>query len=152
MNFASLQNLWIVGISAVIIALLGFDVQNGNLFYNNYFFLIAGIAVIAIYFIVITFTLKKQTKNFKDIENEYIFNDEGILVIGSTGGTREQIDIKYNNLFKVKETKNSYYLFINNYSALILKKDKKYFSLGDSDKLKKLFSLKLNTKQNQLKK
>ena len=152
LNRASLQNLWIVSISAIVVALLGFTIENGSLIYKNFFFLIAGVLVFIIYFVVIAFTLRKQTKNFKEIENEYFFNDEGISVIGSTNGETEKFDMKYHNLFKVKETKDSYYFFVNNYSALILSKDKTCFSHGNAERLQKLLSLKLNPKQNQLKK
>jgi len=152
LNRASLQNLWIVSISALIIALLGFTIENGALVYKNFFFLIASGLVFVIYFISISATLKKQTQNFKEIENEYSFNDEGVSIVGSTNGETEKFDLKYYNIFKVKETKDSYYLFVNNYSALILSKDESCFSQGDADRLKKLLSLKLNPKQNQLKK
>ena len=152
LNRASMQNLWIVAISAIVIALLGFSIENGVLVYKNYFFLIASAAVFVIYFIIISITLKKQTKNFKDIENEYFFNDEGVIVVGSTNGETEKFDMKYHNLFKVKETKDSYYLFVNNYSALILSKDEACYTHGDAERLNKLLSMKLNPKQNQLKK
>ncbi len=152
LNRASLQNLWIVAISAIIIALLGFSIENGALIYSNFIFLFAGVIIIVGYFVFITLTLNKQTKNFQEIENEYFFNDEGIIVVGSIGGTVEKFDMKYHNIFKVKETKECYYFFVNNYSALILDKEASCFSHGDSEKLKKLLQLKLNPRQNRLKK
>lgn len=149
---ASLQSVWLVAISAVVIALLGFTIDNGNLVYTNYFFPIAAVCTIAIYLVSIFFSVSKHLKNFKEIENEYSFNDDGILVEGSTGGISEKFDLKYNKLFKVKETNESYYLFVNNYSALIISKNQNCFSQGDANKLKLLLDMKLNPKQNRLKK
>ena len=149
---ASLKNLWLVAICAVIVALLGFSFENGVIMYRNYIFLILAGAVFVVYFIILSITLSKQTKNFNIIENEYSFNDDGLIVVGSTGGVTESFNVKYEMLFKVKETKESYYFFINDYSALIISKSEDCFSRGDAIKLKKLLELKLNPKQNQLKK
>ncbi len=149
---ASIQNLWVVVICAVVISLLGFSVENGTLVYKNFFFLFAGLGSFIFYFGFIFIHLRKQTKNFLDIENEYVFSDEGIIVSGTAGGTTEKFNIKYHQIFKVSETKDCYYVFVNNYSALILSKQENCFSHGDADKLKKLLFMKLNPKQNQLKK
>ena len=149
---ASLQNLWVVVICAVVISLLGFTIQNGTLVYNNFFFLVAGLSSFVFYFGLIFVHVRKQTKNFLDIENEYIFSDEEIIVSGTAGGTTEKFNIKYHQIFKVSETKDCYYFFVNNFSALILSKQETCFSHGDADKLKKLLFIKLNPKQNQLKK
>ena len=149
---AGTQNLWVVAICAAVIALLGFSVENGTLVYKNFFFLIAGLGSFAIYFIFIFVHLKKQTKNFHDIENEYVFSDDGIIVSGTAGGETEKFNIPYHQIFKVSETKDCYYVFVNSYSALILSKEQTCFSHGDADKLKKLLSMKLNPKQNQMKK
>lgn len=150
LNKAGTQNLWIVAICAVVITLLGFTIQNGTLVYSNFFFLIAGVASFAIYYIFIFVNISKQTKKFQDIENEYVFSDDGIVVSGTTGGETEKFNIKYHQIFKVSETKSCYYVFVNSYSALILSKEQNCFSHGDSDKLKKLLSLKLSPKQNQM--
>ena len=152
LNNAGLQNLWLVGICAVIISLLGFTVKNGILVYENFFYLIAGVFVIGFYFFYVYLTFRKQTKDFKDIENEYIFNDDSFIVVGSTNGVAEKFEMQYHALFKVKETKNSIYLFINNFSALIVSKNSDCFSHGDVERLKKFLELKLTPKQNQLKK
>ena len=149
---ASTQNLWLVGICAVVIALLGFNFNNGTLYYGNFFFLIASICTVGIYFFVMFLSFRKQMKNFNEIENQYVFGDEGLEVTGSTGGITEKFDVKYHNLYQVKETKKHYYLFVNNYSALIISKDQTCYSHGDADKLKKLLSMKLTAKQNHLKK
>ena len=85
---ASLQNLWVVVICAVVISLLGFTIQNGILVYNNFFFLVAGLSSFVFYFGLIIVHVRKQTKNFLDIENEYIFSDEEIIVSGTAGGTK----------------------------------------------------------------
>ncbi len=149
---ASLQSAWLVAISAVVIALLGFSIENGTLIYCNYFFPIAAVCTVVIYLISVFFSVSKHLKNFKEIENEYSFNDDGVLVQGSTDGVTEKFDLKYSKLFKVKETSESYYLFVNNYSALIISKNQNCFTHGDSNKLKLLLDMKLNHKQNQLKK
>jgi hypothetical protein len=81
-----------------------------------------------------------------------VFSDEGIIVSGTVGEITEKFNIKYHQIFKVSETKDCYYVFVNNYSALILSKQETCFSHGDADKLKKLLFMKLNPKQNQLKK
>ena len=150
LNHASNQNIWLVIICAVIISLLGFTIQNGTLVYQNFFYLIGGVLVVVIYYIIIFSTYSKQTKNFHEIENEYIFNDDGLSVVGTTEGITEKFDMKYNSLFKVKETKKHFYLFVNNYSALILGKNEENFTHGDVEKLRKFLELKLTPKQNHL--
>ena len=152
LSHASSQNVWLVAICAVIVALLGFSVQNGALVYQNFFYLIGGALIVIIYYAVVFATYSKQTKNFHGIENEYIFSDDGFSVVGTTEGVTEKFDMKYHSLFKVKETKSHIYLFVNNYSALIMSKNNENFSHGDVDKLRKFLELKLTAKQNHLKK
>ncbi len=148
----SIQKSWLIVICAVVIALLGFSFENGALIYNNYLFLVASVCTFVIYIISTYITVSKSTKKFKEIINEFSFNDDELSVVGSTDGTTEKFNIKYHLLYKVKETKEYFYLFVNKYSALIVKKNNENFSQGDAIKLKKFFELKLTAVQNQLKK
>jgi hypothetical protein len=147
----SLKNLWLVGVCAVIIISFGFNISNGQVSYSNFMYLIAGVLIIAIYYVGLFITLSKQTKNFKTISNNYTFQDSFIEVAGETGGIKEQFHIKYQSLFKVKETKKSLYLFVNNASALIIHKNKDNFTKGDAEKLKKLLEMKITPIQNKMK-
>jgi hypothetical protein len=150
LNNAGIQNLWLVGFCSVIIALLGFTIENGTLVYRNFLFLIVGILVIPVYFLILRVHFSKQIKNFKGIENEYIFNDESFSVVGTTAGITEKFDMNYHSLFKVKETKSYVYLYVNNYSALIINKKEDCFTQGDALRLRKFLNLKLTAKQNHL--
>ena len=147
---AGMQNLWLVGICSVIVALLGFSIENGTLVYRNFLFLICGVLIVPVYFLILHFYFRKQTKNFKGIENEYVFNDETFSVMGTTDGITEKFDMPYHSLFKVKETRDYVYLFVNNYSALIVNKNQDCFSHGDAERLRKFLNMKLTAKQNHL--
>jgi len=148
----SIQKSWLIVICAVVIALLGFSFENGVLIYKNYLFIVAAVCTLVIYIISTFITVSKSTKTFKEITNEFSFNDDELKVVGSTDGTTEKFDIKYHQLYRVKETKEYFYLFVNKYSALIVKKNDDSFSQGDALKLKKFLELKLTAVQNQLKK
>ena len=148
----SLKNLWIVILCAVAIGCFGFSIVDGKLVYQNFIFILFAILVVIGYYIALFLTFKSQLKNFTEINNTYSFEDDKINVVGTTKGETEAFHVKYTSLFRVKETKDSFYLFVNNTSALIVKKDEKCYVKGDSNKLKKLLEMKLNIIQNKMKK
>lgn len=150
MQQVGFKNLWLVLIAVAITALLGFTINNGTLVYTNYLFLVFAGGIAVFYFTFLFVTISKQSKKFKQIENEYSFGDEEIVVIGTAAGVSEKFNVRYEKLFKVKETKSYYFLFVNDYSALILNKNIKCFSRGDALKLHELLSMKLSAKQNFL--
>lgn len=148
----SLKNLWLVGLCFIVIASFGFNLTDGKLTYSNFYYLLAGALIIVVYYIVLFIAFSKQLKNFKTISNSYSFQDSYIKVEGETGGIKEQFDVKYHSLFKVKETRKSFYLFVNNASALIIHKNKESFVKGDANKLKTLLEMKITPVQNKMKK
>lgn len=148
----SLKNLWLIGLCAVVIASFGFSIVDGKLTYTSLYYLLAGLLIIVVYYIFLFIAFSKQLKNFKNISNTYTFQDSIIKIEGETGGIKEQFDLKYHNLFKVKETRNSFYIFVNNASALIIHKNKDNFVKGDANKLKMLLEMKITPLQNKMKK
>ena len=148
----SLKNLWIVAICAIGIFCFGFSIVGGQVVYSNYIFIVFSISTVLIYYIMLFVTFSSQLKNFAEIQNTYSFEDDRVNVVGTTKGETEAFHVKYNALFKVKETKNCFYLFVNNVSALIVKKDQSNYVKGDSVKLKRLLEMKLSVIQNKMKK
>ena len=148
----SLKNLWLVAVCAIVVASFGFAIDDGKLVYQNFVFIPLSVGVVIVYYIFLLVVFKSQLKNFSDINNTYSFEDDRICVVGSVKGETESFHVNYSTLFKVKETKNCFYLFVNSTSALIVKKDMSCYIKGDSDKLKKLLEMKLTLFQNKMKK
>jgi len=148
----SLKNLWLVAICAIAAACFGFSIVDGKLVYENYIFIVISILLVIGYHFILALTFLTQLKNFSEINNTYSFEDDRINVVGTIKGEKESFNVKYSSLFRVKETKTCFYLFVNNTSALIIKKDKSNYTKGDSNKLKKLLEMKLTIIQNKMKK
>lgn len=148
----SLKNLWLVVLSAIIISCFGFDIIDGKLVYVDWIFIPLAVVIILLYYIVLFAMFSKQMKNFNEFDNAYSFGDDKIDVVGTIKGETETFNVKYSALFRVKETKSCFYLFVNNFSALIVKKDSNCFLKGDSGKLKNLLEMKLTIIQNKMKK
>lgn len=152
LNMTSNQNLWLVVIASVIVALLGFSFEDGKIAYTGFLYLIIAVAILVIYFVMLFVTIKKQTKSFVEIDNLYTFNDDEILILGETQGETEKLNLKYDTIYKVKENKRFIFIYVNKFAALILNKDQKNFIKGDVEKLKSLLEIKLTAFQNQLSK
>lgn len=148
----SLKNLWLVALCTIVTACFGFSIVDGKLVYKNYVFIIISILLVFGYCFILALTFSNQLKNFSEINNTYSFDDDKINVVGTIKGEKESFNVKYSSLFRVKETKSYFYLFVNNTSALIIKKDKSNYTKGDSTKLKKLLEMKLTLIQNKMKK
>ena len=148
----SLKNLWLVIVCAIAVCCFGFTFVDGKLVYQNYIFIIIAASLIVVYYILLIVTFYSQLKKFSDINNTYCFEDDRISVVGTIKGETEAFHVNYPNIYKVKETKSCFYIFVNNTSALIIKKDEKCFVKGDSKKLKSLLQMKLNVIQNKMKK
>ncbi len=127
----------ILGILALILSVC---------FLNALWFVIGLIfaAVGGLYYLLNRFVVNRKTKtavnlskDFYKISNEYIFYDDKMDVITSTGKKKNQSVLKYKDMFKVVEVKDFFYFYANSTIGLIIKKSG--IKDGKIDELREIF-------------
>lgn len=107
---------------------------------SGYIFLIVGI-FFTVYRMSIPYwytkRILKSDKLTENLENTFELFDDNLKVTNSVSAS----DIRYDQLFKVYESKNCFYLYINKLQVFILNKNN--FSVGNSDEFSKFIEEKL---------
>ena len=150
-TLSSFQNLemwkrsWLVAVLAVALIVLAFTIVDGKIVLKSIPFLVIGSAVFPFYIILLKIIFYRQNKKFQTIMLEYTFTENKLIVKGENLATKEETELNYSSLTKVKETKKYIFLYINKLSALVV--DKNNFSVGSAEKVMNLLKLKKESKK-----
>lgn len=105
----------IMTLSSILLIVLNLDISAGIAF------LILSLAVILIYIFLPNISVSKVLKfdkTFENTENKYEFYEDYLFVENKYGSTK----VDYNDLYKVYETKNNIYIYINSTQAFLVSK------------------------------
>lgn len=140
-NQLLLKNSWPVILCALLILIFAFGINDSGIYLRSIFLLIVSIIVYPAFLIGVKFSYLSQNKKAIDTNIEYTFTDEKIIINGSVGQTKENIEMPYSNIQKVIDTKKYIFLFVNPQNAFLV--DKNSFEKGDSTKVLALLKLKV---------
>ena len=99
------------------------------------------------YFVVKRSAVKQNAFQDKKIEYEYRFDPRFFSVTVYIKGKKQgAMDLNYQDIAKYKETKDKFYIFLNNKQSLIVSKDIRYAE-GSPEALHKLLNERCNKKK-----
>jgi len=101
------------------------------------------ILIIAMYFIVRNSAIKQNNFGSKKIEYEYRFDPRFFSVTVYVKGKKQGVmNLNYQDITRYKETKNKFFLYLNNNQSLIVSKDVRYAE-GSPEALHKILKEKV---------
>ena len=140
-NKVILKNSWPVILCALLILVVSFGINDSGIYLRSLFLLILSIITYPVFFIWAKSSYHSQNKKAINTNIEYTFTDEKIIINGTVGQTKENLEMPYTNIQKVVDSKKYIFLFINSQSAFIV--DKNGFEKSDSSKVLALLKLKI---------
>lgn len=136
------KHSWLIGLCALILIALSFELVNGKVQLDSLVTLIIGAAIWPLYVIFLKILYSRQNKKLGTTLIDYIFTDEKISIEGNGPTGIEKMDVPYVNILKISQNRKFLFLYINKESALVV--DKNNFSLGSAEKVVNLIKFKLN--------
>jgi len=101
--------------------------------------------IIVMYFIVRNSAIKQNNFNNKKVEYEYRFDPRFFSVTVYIKGKKQGVtNLNYQDIAKYKETKNKFFVYLNNNQGLIISKEVRYAE-GSPEALHKLLKERVKT-------
>ena len=142
-----LKRSWLIGLCALILIVLSFEIVNGQIRLDSLVTLIIGAVIWPFYIILLKVLYSRQNKKLGTTLIDYVFTDEKISIEGNGPTGIEKMDVPYTNILKISQNKRFLFLYINKESALVV--DKNNFSTGSAEKVINLIKFKLSPKKPQ---
>ena len=138
---------WLIGLCALVLIALSFELVNGNVQLDSLVTLIIGAAIWPLYVILLKILYARQNKKLGTTFIDYVFTDEKISIEGNGPTGIEKMDVPYVNILKISQNRKFLFLSINKESALVV--DKNNFSVGSAEKVVNLIKFRLSPKKPQ---
>ena len=107
--------------------------------------------IVVMYFIVRNSAIKQNNFGDKKIEYEYRFDARFFSVTVYVKGKKQGLmNLNYQDIIRYKETKDQFFLYLNNNQTLIVSKNARYAE-GSSDALSKILKGRVKQKKKQTK-
>lgn len=156
LKFNALSNPWkwlvYLGATAISIMLVIMN-RNSDFFAISIAILISAVIMDLVVLYYYFIAPKQKLNNLKDadiVKNTIEFSDQYIQISTTFKGKKSVDKLYYQQLYRIYEGKNAFYLFVDKYNTLIV--TKKGIVVGTIDGLKKLLNDKVkNKKRNKLK-